>query len=69
MRGFTLTGGAPGDRSSATEGGSTDDGRAVDAYSRVVTSVAERLILSVAGLRVTRRVRGGRRPRARGPGS
>jgi serine protease Do len=43
-----------------------DDGKAVeldeealDAYSRVVTSVAERLIPSVASLRVRQRVRGG----------
>jgi len=33
---------------------------ALDAYSRVVTSVAERLAPSVANLRVSRRVRGGR---------
>jgi S1-C subfamily serine protease len=38
----------------------TDD-EALDAYSRVVTSVAERLAPSVANLRVSRRVRGGRR--------
>jgi S1-C subfamily serine protease len=36
------------------------DGEALDAYSRVVTSVAERLAPSVASLRVARRVRGGR---------
>jgi S1-C subfamily serine protease len=35
---------------------------AFDAYSRTVTSVAERLIPSVASLRVIERVRGGRRP-------
>jgi serine protease Do len=34
---------------------------ALDAYSRAVTSVAERLSPSVASLRVSRRVRGGRR--------
>jgi S1-C subfamily serine protease len=34
---------------------------ALDAYSRVVTTVAERLSPSVASLRVARRVRGGRR--------
>ena len=34
---------------------------ALDAYSRAVTSVAERLAPSVASLRVSRRVRGGRR--------
>jgi S1-C subfamily serine protease len=33
----------------------------LDAYSRVVTSVAERLAPSVANLRVSRRSRGGRR--------
>jgi serine protease Do len=38
----------------------TDD-EALDAYSRVVTTVAERLTPSVANLRVSRRVRGGRR--------
>jgi serine protease Do len=36
------------------------DAEALDAYSRVVTSVAERLASSVANLRVARRVRGGR---------
>lgn len=40
---------------------------ALDAYSKVVTSVAERLIPSVASLRVTKRVPGGRR--AEGAGS
>ena len=43
------------------------DGQALDAYSSVVTSVAESLIPSVASLRVMRRVRGGRR--AEGAGS
>jgi S1-C subfamily serine protease len=38
----------------------TED-EALDAYSRVVTTVAERLAPSVANLRVFRRVRGGRR--------
>jgi serine protease Do len=38
----------------------TED-EALDAYSRVVTTVAERLAPSVANLRVSRRVRGGRR--------
>jgi serine protease Do len=36
------------------------DDEALDAYSRAVTSVAERLSPSVASLRVSRRVRGGR---------
>jgi S1-C subfamily serine protease len=40
----------------------------LDAYSRVVTSVAERLAPSVASLRVTRRVRGGRRAEGAGSG-
>ena len=38
-----------------------DDGEALDAYSRVVIAVAERLSPSVANLKVSRRVRGGRR--------
>src|SRR5256885_3612036 len=38
-----------------------DDDKALDAYSRSVISVAERLTPSVANLRVSRRVRGGRR--------
>jgi serine protease Do len=37
-----------------------DDGEALDAYSRSVIAVAERLTPSVANLRVSRRVRGGR---------
>ncbi|MEP6910775.1 MAG: trypsin-like peptidase domain-containing protein [Actinomycetota bacterium] len=37
------------------------DAEALDAYSRAVTSVAEKLAPSVASLRVSRRVRGGRR--------
>jgi S1-C subfamily serine protease len=47
--------------------GASVDGEALDAYTRVETSVAERLIPSVSSLRVTRRVRGGRR--AEGAGS
>ena len=46
-----------------TRAGSPDelpDAEALDAYSRVVTTVAERLAPSVANLRVARRVRGGR---------
>ena len=39
---------------------SPDDGEALDAYSRSVIAVAERLTPSVANLRVSRRVRGGR---------
>jgi len=41
-------------------GGTGPDEEALDAYSRVVTSVAERLIPSVASLRVRQQVRGGR---------
>jgi serine protease Do len=44
------------------------DAEALDAYSRVVTSVAERLSPSVANLRVSRRVRGGRRLDGAGSG-
>jgi S1-C subfamily serine protease len=39
---------------------------ALDSYSRIVTSVAERLIPSVASLKVMERARGGRRPRGAG---
>jgi S1-C subfamily serine protease len=42
------------------DGGALPDAEALDAYSRVVTRVAERLAPSVASLRVARRVRGGR---------
>src|SRR5438093_4728241 len=38
------------------------DAHALDAYSRTVVSVAERLAPSVANLRVTRRTRAGRVP-------
>jgi S1-C subfamily serine protease len=38
----------------------SSDDEALDAYSRAVTTVAERLSPSVANLRVSRRVRGGR---------
>lgn len=41
---------------------------AMDAYSTVVTSVADRLIPSVASLRVVTRVRGGRMPTGSGSG-
>jgi S1-C subfamily serine protease len=43
-----------------TNGDVPTDDEALDAYSRVVTSVADRLTPSVANLRVSRRVRGGR---------
>src|SRR3954447_21500235 len=39
----------------------TDDREALDAYSNAVITVAERLAPSVANLKVSRRVRGGRR--------
>jgi S1-C subfamily serine protease len=41
-----------------TENGPSDD-EALDAYSTVVTSVAERVLPSVASLRVSKRIRGG----------
>src|SRR5918995_5383679 len=44
----------------ADRDGQRADDEALDAYSRAVTSVAERLAPSVASLRVSRRVRGGR---------
>ncbi len=44
------------------------DAEALDAYSRVVTAVAEKLAPSVASLRVTKRVPGGRRPEGAGSG-
>ena len=51
----------PGPRQPGSNGASApSDAEALDAYSRVVTSVAERLSASVANLRVSRRVRGGR---------
>lgn len=43
-----------------------DEGEALDAYSRTVTRVAERLIPSVASLKVMQNVRGGRVPRGAG---
>ncbi|MBA2568433.1 MAG: trypsin-like peptidase domain-containing protein [Actinobacteria bacterium] len=53
------------DPQSGNDTGERDDRRAddeaLDAYSRAVTSVADRLAPSVASLRVSRRVRGGRR--------
>src|SRR5262245_66690243 len=42
------------------DGGQLPDAEALDAYSRTVTSVAERLAPSVGNLRVSRRGRGGR---------
>ncbi|MEX0873953.1 MAG: trypsin-like peptidase domain-containing protein [Actinomycetota bacterium] len=45
-----------------------DEREALDAYSRVVTRVADLLIPSVASLKVMQSVRGGRRPRGSGSG-
>ena len=42
------------------------EAEALDAYSRVVVDVAERLAPSVANLRVTRATRGGQRAGRRG---
>jgi S1-C subfamily serine protease len=47
---------------------SVDEEQALDAYSRVVTRVADMLIPSVASLKVMQRIRGGRRPRGSGSG-
>ncbi|MBV9214112.1 MAG: trypsin-like peptidase domain-containing protein [Actinobacteria bacterium] len=44
------------------DGAARDDPEALDAYSRTVTGVAERLAPSVANLRVTRQTRRGRMP-------
>ena len=57
-------GGEPGTR---TETAPSDE-EALDAYSRAVTAVADRLAPSVANLRVWRRVRGGRRLEGGGSG-
>jgi S1-C subfamily serine protease len=48
------------DRPDGTPRGELPDAEALDAYSRAVVGVAERLAPSVANLRVSRRVRGGR---------
>jgi S1-C subfamily serine protease len=52
----------------ASAGDALTDAGALDAYSRVVTTVAELLTPSVANLRVSRRVRGGRTLEAGGSG-
>jgi S1-C subfamily serine protease len=44
------------------------EAEALDAYSRIVVSAAERVAPSVANLRVTRRTRGGRMPAGAGSG-
>src|SRR5437016_9433780 len=48
------------DQPQAPTDSTPDDAETLDAYSRAVTGVAERLSPSVANLRVSRRVRGGR---------
>ncbi|MGH2718839.1 MAG: trypsin-like peptidase domain-containing protein, partial [Actinomycetota bacterium] len=49
-------------------GGSSGSGDVLDAYSLAVTSVAERLMPSVASLKVERRTSGGRRAQGAGSG-
>ena len=58
---------APGGNGTHTSTALPSDREAMDAYSSVVTSVAERLVPSVASLQVTRRV--GPARRAQGAGS
>jgi serine protease Do len=48
--------------------GEVDEEQALDAYSRAVVTIAERLSPSVANLRVSRRVRGGRMATGGGSG-
>ena len=52
--------------SRVAEGADLAEAEALDAYSRAVTAVAERLAPSVASLRVLRRTRGGRVPAGAG---
>jgi serine protease Do len=59
MSGLTFLDGLP-EHSRGASSEPLPDAEALDAYSRVVTSVAERLASSVANLRVAQRVRGGR---------
>ena len=49
-------------------GAGADEARALDAYSRIVTTVADLLIPSVASLKVMQQVRGGRMPMGAGSG-
>jgi S1-C subfamily serine protease len=49
-----------GSSSNGRSAGGPSDDEALDAYSRIITTVAELLTPSVANLRVSRRVRGGR---------
>jgi len=53
---------SPEDVQRDAEAAIADEHEALDAYSRAVTAVAERLAPSVANLRVTRRTRAGRVP-------
>jgi serine protease Do len=55
-----FTAGADGGHGRSPSDGHPSDDEALDAYSRVVTTVARDLAPSVANLRVTRRLRGGR---------
>jgi serine protease Do len=55
-----FTAGADGEAGRPPSDGRPSDDEALDAYSRVVTTVARDLAPSVANLRVTRRLRGGR---------
>ena len=61
MTELTFVDGLHGPKSSGSQpGADADDEEALDAYSRVVSAVAERLTPSVANLRVRRRSRSGR---------
>ncbi len=62
VRDFPVDGSAPGTAPRA------DERAALDAYSSIVTSVAERLIPSVASLKIMQPVRGGRRMSGAGSG-
>jgi S1-C subfamily serine protease len=57
---YFLEGAGDDAASRPVDGDRPSDGEALDAYSRVVTAVARDLAPSVANLRVTRRLRGGR---------
>jgi serine protease Do len=57
-----------GTQRAPSDGALPTEAEALDDYSRVVTAVAERLSPSVANLRVSRRVRGGRRLDGAGSG-
>jgi serine protease Do len=58
---LTFVDGILGPERDNSTGAELPDAEALDAYSRAVTAVAERLAPSVANLRVSRRGRGGRR--------